>query len=406
MRALLDGADAAGRNLSEAERREYDALELELRRGSFDPRHAGSPFGGTTEPGQPDVLGPEQRMTDWVRERNARRDTAALDDVDGEQFSLGRVMTALVNRDRRHLNEFEKRALVEGVDASGGYLLPQILSAEVVDRLRPFTRVFQAGARMVPMETETLLFARLSGGVTPAWKAEGAPIADQSMTFDRITLKALTLPLLVKISQELFDDLSPEAAQIIEGEMLKALALELDRVVLRGTGAGEPLGILNQPGVTLQPLKTGNSSTNGGSLSGYDDVALAISSIRRHNLEPNAFICSARVAGDWDRMKDAIGQPLRRPPSVDGIWPPLVSNIVPDNITVGNATTCSEFYVGQWDQCLVGMRTDIRVGIRALDQRFADTLQIGLLCYIRGDVAVRHGEAFTIVTGVLPFTGD
>src|SRR5579862_233180 len=316
MRALLDDAEAAGRNLTESERREYetlerdvDRLELELRRG-FDPRRSGSPFHGDREGKQPDVLGPEQRMVDWVRERSQRRDTSQLDDVDG-QFSLGRVLTALVNRDRRHLNEFEKRALVEGVDASGGYLLPQILSAEVVDRLRPFTRVLQAGASIVPMETEYLLFARLTGGVTPAWKSEGDTIVDQSMTFDRITLQAKTLPLLVKISQELFDDLSPEASEIIEGELLKALAIELDRVILRGSGVSpEPLGILNTSGVTLQPLKTGSSSANGGSLSGYDDVATAIASIRRNNLEPNAVICSARVAGDFDRMKNAIADPL------------------------------------------------------------------------------------------------
>jgi hypothetical protein len=92
---------------------------------------------------------------------------------------------------------------------------------------------------------------------------------------------------------------------------------------------------------------------------------------------------------------------MGRPPSVAGIWPPLVSNIVPDDLTVGTSTE-SEIYVAQWDQCLVGMRTDIRVGIRALDQRFADDLMVGLLCYIRGDVALRHGEAFTVITGIKP----
>src|SRR5579862_1097750 len=87
MLALLDGAEAAHRGLTPGEQREYDALErdverleLELRHG-FDPRGSGSPFAaGGREDGQPDVLGPEQRMVDWVRERSQRRDTTELDD--------------------------------------------------------------------------------------------------------------------------------------------------------------------------------------------------------------------------------------------------------------------------------------------------------------------------------------
>src|SRR5207248_11478832 len=126
-------------------------------------------------------------------------------------------------------------------------------------------RTFQAGVRTVPMESDTLMFARLSGGVTPAWKNEGDEIAEQAMSFDRVTLKPQTLPLLVKISQELFDDISPEAASVIEDELLSALALELDRVILRGSGTlPEPEGILNQADVTTQSL-----GTNGAALNGY-----------------------------------------------------------------------------------------------------------------------------------------
>src|SRR5436190_3248220 len=161
----------------------------------------------------------------------------------------------MVRRDRSHLTESERRALLEGVDASGGFLTPELLSSQVIDRLRAKGRTFQAGVRTVPMTSDRLMFARLTGGVIPAWKNEGDPIAEQSMTFDRVTLKPQTLPLLVKLSQELFDDLSPEASAIIEEELLSALALELDRVILRGAGAlPEPRGVLNQAGVAIQSL--------------------------------------------------------------------------------------------------------------------------------------------------------
>jgi HK97 family phage major capsid protein len=338
-------------------------------------------------------------MVDWVREyRDGGHGGHGGDygSIGESQFSLGRMATALVRRDRSHLTDVETRALLEGTDSAGGFLTPEILSAEVIDRLRAQARTFQAGARVVPMISDQMLFARLTGGVTPSWKTEGSSIADQSMTFDRVLLKPQTLPLLVKISQELFDDLSPEASTIIEQEMLKALALELDRVVLLGSGVTPtPTGIVNQTSVTNQSL-----GANGGSLTGYDDFSTAMATVRSKNLEPNAAIVSARTAGQMDRLKNSLGDPLRKPPSVDALTF-YVSNVIPDNLSVGTSgAVCSDAFVAQWDQVLVGMRTDVRVGIRALDQRFADNLQVGLLCYLRADVAMRHGESAVVITGI------
>jgi HK97 family phage major capsid protein len=405
MRDLLDGAEIERRDLSRREKAEYqqleqdvDRLELELRKngGHFDPRLLGGSAPGAMRAGTDgeveDVLGPEQRMTDWLAERRG----VDAGEYGGERFSLGRVLTALVRHDRSFLNEVEQRALLEGTDAAGGFLLPELLSVEVIDRLRAKGRTFQAGVRVVPMLSNELNFARLTGGVTPAWKNEAAPISDQSMTFDRVTLAPKTLPLLVKISQELFDDLSPEASTVVEDEMLGALALELDRVILRGSGVSpEPKGVRNQSGITVQELGSGD-----GDDITYTDVAKAIASVRGENLEPNDVICSARSAGRFDQLVDADGQPLNPPPSVREIMPFLVSNVIPDDLTVGATTSCSEVYVAEWGQVLVGMRTNVRVGIRPLLERYADNLLVGLLCYLRADVAMRHGEAATVITGV------
>src|SRR5262249_33730951 len=134
------------------------------------------------------------------------------------------------------------------------------------------SRVFQAGVTTVPMDVDQLSLARLEGGATPTWKNEGSSIAASDLSFGRVTLHARTLPLLVKASQELVDDLSDEASQLLETEFTSSLALEADRVVLIGSGvAPEPKGIINQLGVNILELGTGN----GGTLSGYDDIAVA-----------------------------------------------------------------------------------------------------------------------------------
>ncbi len=45
----------------------------------------------------------------------------------------------------------EKRALAEGSDSAGGYTVPDILAARMIDRLRAKSVVFQAGAQTVPL---------------------------------------------------------------------------------------------------------------------------------------------------------------------------------------------------------------------------------------------------------------
>jgi len=398
---LLETARRENRALSRTERtrieglyRELDVLAGEIRAangGDFDPRRA---QGDTDDPPETtaDVLSRDQRMVDWVRERRGGHPS----DYERGEFSLGRILTALVRRDRSNLTDLEKRALIEGTDASGGFLTPEVLAAQVIDRLRAKGKTFQAGVQVIPMTSNELNFGRLTGGVTPTWKTEAAAISDQSMTFDRVTLRPQTLPLLVKISQELFDDLSSSAATVIEEEMLGALALELDRVILRGSGSlPEPKGILNQTSVGLQVL-----ATNGQTLNGYTDFGTAIGTVRAANLEPTAAIINAKTQAALDLMKDSTGQPLRAPSSVANL-PFLISNVVPSNTVQGTSgAVCSEAYVAQWDQVLVGMRTDVRVAIRPLMERYADNLMVGLLVYLRADVALRHGEAAVVLQGI------
>jgi HK97 family phage major capsid protein len=59
----------------------------------------------------------------------------------------------------------------------------------------------RAGATTVPMLTQQQYLARLAGGAGVAWKAEGQPITESTPTFERVTLTAKTLPVLVRLSQ-------------------------------------------------------------------------------------------------------------------------------------------------------------------------------------------------------------
>jgi len=398
-REILDTAERAGRDLSRRESAEYATLERDLTRLSreipaFDPRLAqATPFGGTGREPDGDVgLRPEQRVADWLRDNG---DNTSVRDLDApERYSLGAMVRGAVTG-RWDGAEPEQRALSESVLADGGYLVPTPLAGQMIDRLRASMQTMQAGATTVPMTAATLNLARLATGATVSWKAEGQPIVESQPGFERLTLTAHTLPIVIRLSAELFEDLSPEANDLIEREISLALSLEVDRACLRGAGVGaEPTGVRNQAGVTLTSL-----GANGNTPAGWDTLTDAVSVVRGANVEPTAVLWASRTQQSHDKMKSSIGTYVAPPASIATI-PRLTTNQIPTNLTVGSSNDCSEIYVGKWSDLLVGIRTDMRFQVRVLDQRYIDNLQYGLLCHLRADVAVAHPLSFNVVTGV------
>jgi HK97 family phage major capsid protein len=400
-RDILDRCELEKRELSRREAAEHDRLigeiddlDGQIRRagGSFDPRqHLGDSRVDDVD-GNAVALGPKQRMQDWAAARGHGL-SAEL-----EEFSLGKAIRGAVTG-RWEGAALEHRALAEGSDSLGGYLIPEPLSARLIDRIRHVSRVFEMGVTLVPMTVDELSLARLITPGSASWKAENDPVDESDdLTFDRVKLEAKTLPILARMSRELFDDMSPEAAALIERELLSVLALELDRVVLRGSGSDpEPKGILNQTSVTVTELGSGN----GAELQGYDELIDAIVAIREAGLEPNGILYAPRTGGHFDKLKLSTGEAYPIPPSVQAI-PRRTSRQVPIDATVGSSTDCSEAYVADWSQVLVGMRTDIRVGLQVLKERYADNLQVGLLGYLRADVQIAHPEGCAVVTGIRP----
>jgi HK97 family phage major capsid protein len=401
-RALLAAAEKEGRELTAAEGRQQDALvgaieslnaELECRRSAGVRRvpPARSPEVDEMYPREQDspALTNEQRCADVVKR------SLVFTDYERDSYSLGRIIRSMVTGDRRGLSDLEKRAMSEGTDSAGGYTVFDELGTHVIDRVRNSMRVIQAGALTVPMQSDTLNLARLATGATTAWKTENAAITAGDLSFERVQLVAKTLPVLVKMSVELFEDMSPGAEKVIEREIAQAIALELDRVALRGSGTGaEPRGIINQTGVTLQ-----SSGANGTTPADYDFLVDAIASVWSANGQPNARIYASRTAKTLAKLKDSQNQPLRAPDAVLNVKE-LITNQIPTSLTVGTSDDCSEAYVGDFRELLIGMRTAFRLEASRHSGDAFSNLQVWIRAYIRADVALAHPALFTVVQGI------
>lgn len=306
-----------------------------------------------------------------------------------EQPSFDKYLRGIVTGNWRGADQ--ERALAEGTQSAGGYLVPTPLASFVIDIARNATRVIQAGATTVPMQSQTLRVPRLINEGTPAWRNENAQITEQDLQFDSVLFTAKSLDRLVTISRELFEDSNPDASGVIANSFGRQIAVALDYAALRGTGvAPVPLGVLNTPNVI-----TITNGANGSTITNYDFLLDAVNAVRANNFEPNAHIVAPRTVNSLRKLKDSQNRYLQ--PPADSL-PLLATNQIPVNLTVGTSSDATEVYTGQWDQLAIGIRTEFV--LEFLRERFADYGQYGFIGHLRADVQLLQPGAFAVDLGI------
>ncbi|MCK4204254.1 phage major capsid protein [Brucella pituitosa] len=285
-------------------------------------------------------------------------------------------------------NQVEKRALAEGSDSAGGYTVPEILAARMIDRLRAKSAVFQAGAQTVPLFSDKNSIAKVATDPVPAWRVENAAVSESDPTFAKVELQPKSLAVLVKISRELLED-SINLENVLPEILAASLASELDRVALFGSGtAPEPRGVSNFVGLTA-------GMAVAGPLENYGPLLRVRTALRTANSDVSAYIMHPRDEGALAELTDNTGQPLNIPPALANV-PMLTTTKMPINL--GTGTDESMILAGNWSNLIVGVRTSIRIEI--LRERFADNLQYGFLAHLRADVAAEHEASFAKITAI------
>lgn len=326
------------------------------------------------------ALRPEERMADWARKNTDRRGG-------DDGVTAGAFLRAMVIGPK---NDAERRALSEGTDSAGGYTVPDVLSAQLIDRLRAQSVLVQAGARTIPLTSDQNYIAKIATDPVPAWRAENAAIAESDPTFARVSLAPKSLAVLVKVSREVLED-SLNIEEALTRALTAAMALEVDRAGLFGSGSGsEPQGLANMAGI--------NETALDGELASYAPLIAARTAVLTANAgEPTAFIMHPREDGTLTGLVDTTGQPLQAPAKIAAIRQ-LVTTSVPTNGGVG--TNESSIITGNFARFLIGLRSGLR--IEMLKERYADNHQYAFIAHTRATFAAEHVAAFGHVTGIQP----
>lgn len=297
------------------------------------------------------------------------------------------------------------KALSEGTDSAGGYLVPVEHSNKLVEMLRARTAVRAAGATVIPMTSDTLQIPSQTGGATAYWVAENAQITASDQTWGQVQLQARKLAALTKLSSELFEDSDPGVEALVMADLARVLALEEDLKYLRGDGTGNtPTGLENITGVNVDTTTLG---ANGG-VPSFDNLADMLYALDADNVPAGgrAWIVHPRTVNTLRQIKDSDNKYLWADPGAPGdpptLWgyPVYTTTSVPINETQGTSNDCSTITLGCWPEFVIGQR-------KALELRASDAAgnafeydQVFIRAIMRVDCNVRHAASFEVLKGV------
>jgi HK97 family phage major capsid protein len=303
------------------------------------------------------------------------------------EVSLGQFMRAAVLGPK---NDAERFALANGSDSTGGFDLPLAVAAQFIDSVRTGSAYERAGALVVPM-SDRQTASRLTADPIATWRPEHAAV-NESTPFETAALAPNTLAVIARVSRESLQD-SVNIDAEIDRTLTGAMARELDRAIGFGSGAGEPLGIANTPGV----LEV-TGSANGDTLTNFSRMLDAVYELQAAGTNPTAIVASAREGRTLNGFVDSTGQPLRKPDALN--LPTFYTQSTPIDETQGTSTDSSSMIVADFSRLLLAVRVGLRIEV--LKERYASNYEYGFLASLRMDSVVTRPQSFAVVSGIIP----
>lgn len=136
-----------------------------------------------------------------------------------------------------------RSALSEGVNTSGGALVPDELERAIIN-LREEYGLFRRVCRVTPMGSDVRNIPRRTGGLTAYFVGEGVAGTESDAGWDNVSLVAKKLMVLTRMSSEVAEDAIIDLADQMAQEIGYAFALKEDTVGFTGTGAATDGGIV------------------------------------------------------------------------------------------------------------------------------------------------------------------
>ena len=194
--------------------------------------------------------------------------------------------------------------LQEGVDADGGYLVPEEYDKRIIDVLTE-DNIMRGLATTITTSGEHKINIAATKPAA-AWIEEGGALVFGDATFGQTLLDAHKLHVAIKITEELLYDNAFNLENYIITEFGKAMANAEEDAFLNGDGKGKPLGLFAETGggTVANTLTAAIKS---------DDVLDLVYALKRPYRRTAKFILNDQTLLSLRKLKDNNGTYMWQP---------------------------------------------------------------------------------------------
>jgi HK97 family phage major capsid protein len=202
---------------------------------------------------------------------------------------------------KRWEEQLTEKAMTQASGSTGGYLVPPQVSDELI-QIREQSNVLRPLFSKIQVNADVLRIAAQTSGLLAGWVAELAEKPESELTFGEISVNVFWKAGMSVVSNQLLRNSNPSIDTLINSELGRRLAALEEIAFISGSGVGQPLGILNTPGVQY----SGDGASGGAAFTStsvddlLDEIIDAITAIYTEYFgAPNAILMHPRT---WARI--------------------------------------------------------------------------------------------------------
>jgi len=331
-----------------------------------------------------------------------------------QKFSFAKAIYGIVTNDwsksgfEKEVFDAVRTKLVDSgtSGAGGGYIIPPVYIAELIEMLRANITTVALGATMMTGLTGSPVeIPRQVGGATAYWLTnEDTAITESGVTFNQLVLSPKQVAGLVRISNRLLMLSNPAIEDLVRRDLAQVLALAIDLAALRGTGTnGQPKGIANTTGI--------NTVTSGGKFT-FDVAQDMVYKLEEDNaLRGNlGYVMHPAALTRLKKQKvaqftgDTSGMPLVLPMTDQNLKDLLgydfkTTTQIPIDLGANNNQT--EVYFGNWQELVIAQWGGLEITASADASDAFLKNQTFVRAVMDVDIGVRHAESFCLCNDVI-----
>ena len=308
----------------------------------------------------------------------------------------------------------EQKALSEGTDTAGGFIVPPDIQAEMLVRVAQMA-IMRQFARVQPTNRDTLKWPAVTPNATSAsiyssgfvggWAGETPAFSDTDASFESFEISIKKIRIATRLSNDFVSDAAVNILAFLASNGAENMALVEDNGFLTGLGSAlQPLGLLNVSGISTTNVAGTTAHTISNTIASPTSSVSGINTLF-YSLPPQyapraRWIMRRSIEGSIRGLVDAQGRPVWFPYAQAGIANDAPTNLLgapisnsdwmPADGTTGN----TPLIIGDLSQYIIAQRTQITSVV--LRERFADTDQVGIILFERVGGGAYNYDAFRI----------